>query len=488
MFELRDDGETVDTIENNTYSGNGAVTETFTVNNDTYNGQVELAVDVQDDDDYSLDRESINNTVEITSNGLDEGDRESGKLALSIIESQVNFGLEDPDDDASVEFSLTGEGGSEVADPVVTDVTKPVRQNFIVNPYDFDGEGELIVSVLDDDDYPLSGEKRSVSFSPGSSPSKKSFDATAIGHEFKLNPDGSVNIDSNDGFSVNTSLSSDGSDGGSNVTSVTHIVNYDSENLNQSDISVNFNNTFDSENYTTFNDSILNTEAGQYGVRINSINDISDNPIVAENENQHLYEMELNFSDGLQEDLDQGSNVIQFTPSTADGTEIFNQTDGTNNELSYTSSRDKIKVSNAETRITNVEVTHLTDGGVMENVTSKIEVSVDTNEGKLTNITLNETDGSAFPRNDANDKHVIECSEASCESLSGELRYTPTEKNATEATGGGYTEEPTFNITARSEDRVYNLNEYESTISVKVYRFGDVDVDANDKYTVETAD
>ena len=488
VFELRDDGETVDTIENSTYSGSGTLTETFTVNNDTYNGQVELAVDVQDDDDYSLDRENINNTVEITSNGLDEDDKKSGKLALSLIEAEVNFGSEDPDDDASVEFSLTDDEPSEVADPVVTDVTKSTTQTFTVNPNDFNEKGKLKVDVLNDDDYPYSETKGVDSITVGSSltdDNKKTFDADTIGHDFTLDSEGSVNIENSDGFTTNVSLESNTE--GSNVTSVTHVMNYDSANLNGSDISVEVNNTISGENYIIEKDTI--EEAGKYGIEIYTVNNYADNPVVEEDENQHLYEIELNFSDGLQGELSQGSDVIKFTPTTADRTEIFNQTNGVNNELSYTSSTQDVGVDNTETRITNVEVTHLTDGGVMENVTAKIDVSVETNQGKLANITLNQTDGSAFPRNDANDKHVIECSETSCESLSGELRYTPTEENATEATGGGYTEEPFFNITARHENGdVYTLSDYDSTVSVKVYRFGDVAVDANGKYTVETAD
>ena len=488
VFELRDDGETVDTIENSTYSGSGTLTETFTVNNDTYNGQVELAVDVQDDDDYSLDRENINNTVEITSNGLDEDDKKSGKLALSLIEAEVNFGSEDPDDDASVEFSLTDDEPSEVADPVVTDVTKSTTQTFTVNPNDFNEKGKLKVDVLNDDDYPYSETKGVDSITVGSSltdDNKKTFDADTIGHDFTLDSEGSVNIENSDGFTTNVSLESNTE--GSNVTSVTHVMNYDSANLNGSDISVEVNNTISGENYIIEKDTI--EEAGKYGIEIYTVNNYADNPVVEEDENQHLYEIELNFSDGLQGELSQGSDVIKFTPTTADRTEIFNQTNGVNNELSYTSSTQDVGVDNTETRITNVEVTHLTDGGVMENVTAKIDVSVETNQGKLANITLNQTDGSAFPRNDANDKHVIECSETSCESLSGELRYTPTEENATEATGGGYTEEPFFNITARHENGdVYTLSDYDSTVSVKVYRFGDVAVDVNGKYTVETAD
>ena len=493
VFELKDDGETVDTIENSTYSGSGTLTETFTVNNDTYNGQVELAVDVQDDDDYSLDRENINNTVEITNNGLDESDSESGKVALSLIEAEVNFGAENPDDDASVEFSLTDDSESEVADPVVTDVTDPTTQTFTVNPNDFNEEGELSVNVVNDDDYPYSETKGVDSITVGDSltdGSKKTFEADTIGHDFTLDPesDSTVNIENNDGFTTNVSLESDGTDG-SNVTSVTHVMNYDSANLNGSDISVEVNNTFSGQNYTIVKGEDVVDEAGKYGIEIYTINNFADNPVVGEGENQHLYQIELNFSDGLQEELSQGSDVIKFTPTTADGTELFNQTDG-ETPLSYTSSRTSdVGVDNTETRVTNAEITHRTDGGVMENVTAEIEVSVESNEGKLANITLNQTDGSAFPRNDANDKHVIECSETSCESLSGELRYTPTEENATEATGGGYTEEPFFNITARNEDgEVYDLSEYESTISVKVYRFGDVAVDANDKYTVKTAD
>jgi hypothetical protein len=491
VFELRDDGETVDTIENSTFSGSGTLTETFTVNNDTYNGQVELAVDVQDDDDYSLDRENINNTVEITSNGLDEDDKKSGKVALSLIEAEVNFGSEDPDDDASVEFSLTDDEPSEVAAPTVTDVTDTTTQTFTVNPNDFNDEGKLKVDVLNDDDYPYSETKGVDGIKVGSSltdVNKKTFDADTIGHDFTLDPEGdsTVNIETNDGFTTNVSLESNTE--GSNVTSVTHVMNYDSANLNGSDISVDVNNTFSGQNYTIVKGEDVVDEAGKYGIEIYTINNFADNPVVGEGENQHLYQIELNFSDGLQEELSQGTNVIEFTPTTADRTELFNQTDG-ETPLSYTSSTNSVGVKNTETRITNAEITHRTDGGVMENVTAEIRVSVESNEGKLANITLNQTDGSAFPRNDANDKHVIECSESSCESLSGELRYTPTEENATEATGGGYTEEPFFNITARHKNGdVYTLSDYDSTVSVKVYRFGDVAVDANGKYTVETAD
>ena len=300
VFELKDDGETVDTIENSAYSSSGTLSEQFTVNNDSYNGQVELAVDIQNDDDYSLDRENINNTVEITTNGLDEGDTESGKIALSIIKAEVEFGAEDPDDDASVEFTLTDDGSNEVANPVVTDVTDPTRQNFTVNPYDFNDEGELSVDVNNDDDYPYSESENVSDILVGSSLTGETFEADTIGHDFTLDPEGdsSVNIENDDGFTTNVSLKSDSSDG-SNVTFVKHVINYDSENLNESDINVEVNSTFDDiNNYTSFNYT-KDGESGKYVVEISSLN-YTDKPVVEESEYQHLYEIELNFSDGLQ--------------------------------------------------------------------------------------------------------------------------------------------------------------------------------------------
>jgi hypothetical protein len=124
----------------------------------------------------------------------------------------------------------------------------------------------------------------------------------------------------------------------------------------------------------------------------------------------------------------------------------------------------------------------------MEDVQAKIDVRVESNQGELSNITLNKTDGSAFPHHDGDDKHVIKCDGGGpCESLSGELRYTPTEDNVTSPGPGGYPSEPTFNITARHDGDVYSLSSFDSTIDVKVYNFGDVDP-TTDEATVETQD
>jgi len=492
VFDLINDGETVDTIPNSTYNDNGELTETFEVNVDNFDGDVDLAVDVENDDSYSTDRESINNTVGITTGGLTEDDTEEGRVALSIIEAEVNFGTEDPDDDATVDFSLTDNDGTEVANPVVEDVTKQTTQSFTVNPNDFNDQGELSVDVTNDDDYPFEGTKSVDSISEGSSLSSVNsniinFDATTIGHEFTLDPDRDtqVNIDDNEGFTINATLNSSSTEG-SNVTLARHIINFDSDNLNESDINVDFNSTLNNDQYIINEDKDdeveIAEEEGQYGIEIQAAD--LNNPVIEEGERQHLYEIEFNFSDGLQGELDEGQDVFEFTPTTADGSEIFNQTDG-EDELAYTSSREEdVNIENTETRITDAEITLLTEYGNMEDVQTKFAVDVETNEGNLSRIELNDTNGDALPQHEEDDNHVIECSESSCESLSGQLSYTPLKDNVTATVGSGeYNSDFEFNITAEDgEGNEINLDNY----LVKIYYFGDVSPEtAPDKVQTE---
>lgn len=460
---------------------NGTESITFTENNNNFAGAVELEVEVEGDDTYSTAREEINNTVNISEDGLDP-QKYNGKIALSIIDAEVSFGNgENVDDETAVDYTLIDNGGNEVGNAVDNNLEEgdtQTNETFTVNPNNFNEDGEIGVEV-DDTDYPLDEAQGVDDISVGGSVTK-TFDAAKIGHEFILSIDqNEADVTSDNGFTLNVSLESNESAGGQNISTVDHEIDFNGEDLNIENKSQNISYVNVSESDIVGPDEPdINNETGTVEIFL-----ANDSDIVTEGNNETLYQIEFEFEEGLQEDMDEGdAGERTYSPNiVSETTNIANLSTGS--KLSFTSEEDEIDVRNSETDITDATVTHLTEGSDMVNTTTRFAVEVDTNEGELKKIMLNKTkpDGTVgkLP-NRPDDNLVIDCNNESSCGVGEELQYTPTKDNETwSGIDNGYNTFE-FNITVvdGDDDKFYIPSDTEnidqSDLQTEIHRFGDV--------------
>lgn len=503
-----DDTELTKSIAEDQLPTSGEENVTFEPKVRNFEGTVELEVVVEGDDTYSIDRADINNTVEISSNGLDE-QKYGAKIPLSIIEAKVDFGTgDDLDSDTSVSYTLDSEGTEDVGSAVDDNLESgdsQTNETFTVNPYDFDEEGAEVNVNVDDTDYPLDEAQGVDKIAVGESLSSASgggsqltFNADEIGHEFSLNikESGSLDVGSDDGFTLNVSLESIQSNGGENISRVDHVINFDEE-LKIADKSQNVSYINTSEDWVVGeNEPIIDNGAGTFEVDlVNSTDPTSD--VVTEGNNETLYQIEFEFEDGLQDEMAQGDEGERtYSPSiVSEETNIRNLS--ANQGLSFTSTEDEITVRNPDTAITEATVTHRTEGSDMVGTPAKFDVEVNSNEGKLDKIMLNGTDNGKATKlsGQSGDNLVIDCGGASScgttEQLQGEqLQYTPSSDD-TDFDGTSYSTFQ-FNITVvynGGSKKFYIPSDAEgidnSALQTRIYNFGDVDgidggADSND--------
>jgi hypothetical protein len=476
----------------------GEVNHTFEPKVRNFEGTVELEVVVEGDDTYSTDRAEINNTVEISSNGLDE-QKYGAKIPLSIIEAKVDFGTgDDVDSDTSVSYTLDSEGTDDVGSAVDDNLESGDSQSnetFTVNPYDFDEEGAEVNVDVDDTDYPLDEAQGVDQIAVGESLSSASgggsqltFNANEIGHEFSLNikESGSLDVGSDDGFTLNVSLESIQSNGGENISRVEHVINFDEE-LKIADKSQNVSYINTSEDWVVGeNEPIIDNGAGTFEVEL--INSTGPN-VVTEGNNETLYQIEFEFVDGLQDEMAQGDEGERtYSPSTvSEETNIRNFS--ANQGLSFTSTEDEITVRNPDTAITEATVTHLTEGSDMVGTPAKFDVEVNSNEGKLDKIILNGTDNNGTATKlsgQSGDNLVIDCEgDSDCgEEPDEQLQYTPSSDD-TQLTSGVY-DTFQFNVTVvynGGSKKFYIPSDADGidndALQTRIHKFGDVDGDGS---------
>ena len=496
VFTLTDDNGEVGTPKViDDYSSNGKRSVTFEEDAANFEGTVELEVEVNDDSDYSTDRESLNNTVTIGQNGL-SGQNYNAYIALSIVEAGVTFG-DEPTDDTTVDYTLRDNDGDDVGSAEDSNfelgTDTPLNKTFTVNPYNFKGSGELEVDV-DDEDYPLTETKSIDSISEGSSLSSTTnpsshlaFDADTIGHKFTLNiKESSLNFDSDDGFTLEVYLESIANNDGKNITRIDHVVEFDDRlNIEDDSQDVSLGDTYENEVVSN------STSAGEYAITLRNISDNAPDHVLRNGTNETLYEIDFTFEDGLKEDTDQGeANALEFNPTTInDDTELLNLTSGEN--PSFTSSNTApVKVVNQDTTLTDVSVTHVTDGTDMANRPMEYSVDVESNDGELDYITLNRTDNGTiekFPDRSGypDDNLVYDCdteeSNATCET-DPNLRYTPKPENTT-GNVPGYNDDFKVNITVvdsgGNKYYVQPADVEQGSLRTEVHVFGDVTGDTS---------
>ncbi|MFQ3475174.1 hypothetical protein HKK80_02790 [Halonotius sp. F2-221B] len=431
-FTLTDDGEEIVSQPVEDLSSQ-SVTESLSVSPNDFDGTVNASVTVNGDGNYSFERD-VDNTVEIATSGLSGGNTyDKNAINISIIEPTVNFDNGNIADGATVDFTLTDEDGKETDRPVAA--TAPLTETFTVNPDNFNGtNSELTVDVTGDSDFPYN-ETKSVIVDP-SDEQEYTFNASEIGHKVTLEPvpgNGTREITDTNEFTIGVEAESFDENGGKDIYSIVHVIDFDSENLKNDidNISTDLNN----------NNAIVSESTVNDGTVTIVISDDNDGSPIVDNSSGSvgLYNVTFEFADGLQDNLDQGDNVTQFKPTTSDETVLYGSS--TDTELNYKSSSSSlVKVDNDQIRITEAEITPLSEYGNMVGFTSRFEISVDTNEGDLGDITLNGNSSSSGP---------IDCDgESTCTKT---VKYTPT-KNTAVTGEGNYDENYEFEVVIEDND------------------------------------
>jgi hypothetical protein len=409
-FSLTDDSDTVttDTIED--VEGNlesDTLTKQFTIDPSNFNGDGELAVELVNGENYQLDK--TKSSLSVPESGTT---KTFSALELATIEANVTFGGDAVGDDASVEFLLTDEGGTEtsiIEDNVDEnlDANNNLTQEFTVNPNNFNGDGELTVDVVNSENYPFKKTKNIGGLSEGEN-KPRAFEPKNVDYTFELETDkGAPDIASENTFNITVKLDSDSS---KNIDTVIHTIEFNPEQVDvSSDADVSVDGDYKNDDYSTG------------GVTVNEDN--VEVPIVGGNDTvvksgstDTLYTVEFTFVDGLQDNIDEGESV-DVTPSTGDDTVLSDEND--NSDLNYRSTEESVTVSNSETIIEGADVTHRTSGGNMVGAPTKFQVEVDegdTNGGPLEKIVLNDENGEITNKSCGGDT-----------TCSAELSYTPTE-------------------------------------------------------------
>ena len=407
-----DNGNEAGSREVTDFTKSTTLNRKFTVDPSNFNGDgAEFSVEVTGDDDYTFERD-VDNTKSI--DNVDGGGSTSETLGISTLEASVDFSTNNlnPSDDASVEFTLTDEDGTETTRVVEEGLSGTLSELFTVNPANFDGtNAELTVEVVGDENIPYTETKSAPSVSKGNSKDFTTFTATGVGHEFTLEPTNNNPTINSDTGSVGIDVKLDSKGSGSDIHTVVHRIDFDEANLADDDS----DGTEDIKitNRLTGAEVIKqNEEDGQVTV-IAYKND--DNALVTSSGGEKtLYTINFEYEDGLQSELPNDDAAIEFEPSTSDATEIRDNTD---TQLAFTSSlTSPIKVNNDENRITGVELTHLSEYANMKGFTSfEYEVTVETNDAPVDEIKLSSdaiTSGSGVTEtcgNNDNDDDASTC-------------------------------------------------------------------------------
>lgn len=409
-FSLTDDSDTVTTDTIDDVEGNlesDTLTKQFTIDPSNFNGDGELAVELVNGENYQLDK--TKSSLSVPESGTT---KTFSALELATIKTNVTFGGDAVGDDASVEFLLTDEGGTEtsiIEDNVDEnlDANNNLTQEFTVNPNNFNGDGELTVDVVNSENYPFRKTKDIDSLSEGDN-KPIAFEPKNVDYTFELETDkGTPDIASENTFNVTVKLNSGSS---KNIDTVIHTIEFNPEQVDvSSDADVSVDGDYKNDDYSTG------------GVTVNEDN--VEVPIVGGNDTvvkssttDTLYTVEFTFVDGLQDNIDQGESV-DVAPSTGDDTVISDEND--NSDLNYRSTEESVTVSNSETIIEGADVTHRTSGGNMVGAPTEFQVEVDegdTNGGPLEKIVLNDENGEITNKSCGGDT-----------TCSAELSYTPTE-------------------------------------------------------------
>lgn len=484
-FTITDDNGDVAGTRPVDFSGDGKTNDvTFSVvptNFDEGNGEV--AVEVVGDDQYLFERE-VDNTAEIT--GItDGGDSYTVHLHLSTINATVEFpNSPTVDEGTTATFTLKDDNGDKSSRDVPITSNDDKEVYFTVNPNNFGGgsKSELSVEVTGDDDYPFKGSSElSSGVSEGSSIDPADFNAGDIGQEITITGPGSdVDIDGGTGdqkFTVGVELDTTG---GEAIYSFLHVIEFDSDRLDEDNIVLTTKdnakdggNTLPGANSKNGDYAVTvnerEEEPGKYEISITS-NGMNDPSVLDSGNTKKLYELEfkLENTDDLAEEINQGES-INLAPSTAEETRL---TDTNGDVLSYTSSAENVDVTNGNTRITSTEITHLTEDGNMVNAPTKFEFDIQTNDGKLDNVKLSDSDSGQLSESGDDDTKIDCGGESECDDT---LTYTP---SGGEATLAGDEYAPNRNFEVIVEDS-----------SGETYTYDDQDLDALDPATIyEEAD
>ena len=482
-----DTGQEAGAVEFN-YSSSGTTNlQEFTVNPDNFDeDEGEVSVEVLNDDQYLFERD-VDNTDSIT--GIsDGGDSTTVNLGVSTIRAKLD-NVNVLNDDASARLELTDNGEDKTTTREVPINNSKTSQDvyFTVNPDNFATNNELKVEILGDSDYPFEDSDQSISITKGSS-ATTSFDVDSVGHDITIiDKSANRNIDGGNGdagFTVGVELSSDGTDG-SDIYTFSHVLEYDSERLSVEDVStgsasealplVSANGESDNANYTVVTNNRPESP-GEHGITITSNTSTNNDPaVVYKGTSEDLYNIEFEFDDpdSLSEEIDYDEK-IDLAPSTADET-VLAKADGTS--LSYTSSAESTNVYNNNTRVTDVEVTHLTEGGNMVNAPMKFEFDIGTNNGEIDEIRLtdNTTETALGEGGSSDDDTRINCNgESTCD---GTLVYTPDKSANSTFSGSGYGKNEDFEvIVVDSDSDKYSIpddNEEIDNLDAKIYTDGD---------------
>lgn len=402
-------------LENNPSEGEEQIIESAEVNPDVTNKVTanisltpgdfgsgsELFVDAAGTDRYPFNRnDEMNNSVEV-------GDLTSGNqgdeftIDISRIEAEVVFGDKKAEDEvASGFFRLDASGSADSPDAGPErefnyDGDDPLVRNFTVNPNDFDG-GEVFVnveSIGDADNYPFDNTK-TVSFS---SPAEISFNAGELDYEYDFNlldkgnfsgyePD-NPDVVRDDEFTMMVNLSSETAKESESIQQATHNVAFDPEVLNVKSVSVD-----PAHPNTTFTGSlvdIVDEENGEVGINVfSNLTDSEEEPVANKTE-PFTHNITFGFVDGLEEDEEQVPDAIT-TDLEITNVELY---DSDNQTLSSIRDDTSVDLENSETRVTDDEITQLTESGNMVGSPMKYEVDVTTNGGQLGNVSLRNPEG-----------------------------------------------------------------------------------------------
>jgi hypothetical protein len=371
------------------YDSDGTLSRTFTVNPENFNGEgAEFSVEVDGDDDYNFER-AVDNTQSVANVVADGSITE--KIGISTLEADVDLSGVSPNEDASIEFNLADKDGTstETVNETLPDGT--FTQTFTVNSENFDGNGNLTVELVGDEDYPYEETQNSPGVTKGNSADFGSDFVVAVGHDFTLDPntDNPTISGDEDTFTLTVSLGS--TSAGQGIHTVDHYIDFDSTNLvddaeGLDDITID--DSVAPPDVTAQNISI--TDGGEVRVLVYNSSS-SGQPIVSSGDGKKdIYEISFEYEDGLQSELPKDSTAIEFTPSTSDATEVLDTND---DQLSFTSSLDApddtIAVNNNQNRITSAEVTHLSRNANMGGFESfRYRVSVETNDATVNSIEL----------------------------------------------------------------------------------------------------
>ena len=383
------------------------VTADISLTTDDFGSGSELFVDAAGTERYPFNRnDEMNNSIEV-------GDLSSGNqgdeftIDISRIKAEVVFGDKKASDEvASGFFRLDASGSADSPDAGPErefnyDGNSPLVRNFTVNPNDFDG-GEVFVNVEtigDDENYPFDNSN-TVSFS---SPAEISFNAGELDYRYDFNLPNEGNFSGyepnnpdvvRDGeFRMMVNLSRENAN--KSIQQATHTVEFDPDVLNVKSVSVD-----PADPSTTFTGNtgvdIVDEENGEVDINVfSNRTDLSGEPVANKTE-PFTHNITFGIVDGLEDGREQEPNAIT-TDMEITNVELY---DNNNQTLSAIRDERSVALENSETRVTEDEITHLTEGGDMVGSPMKYEVDVTTNGGQLGNISLIDPEGNKIANGD----------------------------------------------------------------------------------------